>query len=114
MRSAPPAPQVQRGPGDVFERGPEGYRRDDDWDRRRDRIDFQRAQESCSKAAIQEAWRRGFYSAQYEGGPRIEWDRGRPEMRGRMRLHDRRGYSYANTSCELRRNSEAADFDFLR
>ena len=118
-----PAPlqQFQRGPGEVFNNGPDGYRDDrdrwrDDWGRGRDRdrVDFQRAQESCSRAGIREAWDRGYYSAQYEGGPRIVDGRRGPEMRGRMRLHDRKGYSYTDTVCELRRGGDAADFDFVR
>jgi hypothetical protein len=113
---APPPQEFQRGgPGEVFNNGPDGYRGDrDDWNRGRDRVDFQRAQESCSRAGIQEAWSRGYYSAQYEGGPRIENGRRGPEMRGRMRLHDRKGYSFKETICGLRRGGEAADFDFVR
>jgi hypothetical protein len=115
---APPQ-QFRRGPGEVFNNGPDGYRDDrdrdrDDWRRGRDPIDFQRAQESCSRAGIKEAWDRGYYSAQYEGGPRIVDGRRGPEMRGRMRLHDRKGYSYTETVCELRRGGEAVDFDFVR
>jgi hypothetical protein len=90
--------------------------RDRDWNRNDDRRrapDFQRAQEQCSRAAIQEAWRRDFYSAQYDGRPRLEYGRYGWELRGRIRLHDRRGYHYVNTACDLRgRNS--ANIEFLR
>ena len=96
------------------------YNRDDyrgnndrDWDRDR-RPDFQYAQRNCSREAIREAWNRNYYSAQYDGGPRLEHSRNGWEMRGRMRLHNNRGYSYVNTVCDLRRNGEVSDFDFLR
>jgi hypothetical protein len=107
------------GPGDVFQNGPRGSDRDRgpdrDFDRGRGRgPDIQDAQASCSRMAIQEAWRRGAYSAQYENAPRLVDTRRGWELQGRMRLHDRRGYSVVNTSCEVRRNGEAADFDFLR
>ncbi len=90
--------------------------RDRDWsnnDDRRRAPDFQRAQEKCSRAAIQEAWRRDFYSAQYDGRPRLEYGRYGWELRGRIRLHDRRGYHYVNTACDLR-GRNGADIEFLR
>jgi hypothetical protein len=34
-------------------------------------------------------------------------------MRGRMRLHDRRGHSYVNTVCDVGRNGNAR-IEFLR
>ncbi len=74
-----------------------------DWnnnDRRR-APDFQWAQEQCSKAGIQEAWRRNYYSAQYNDGPKLVDGRRGWEMVGRMRLHDRRGHSYVNTVCYI-------------
>ena len=89
----------------------------DDWrnnDDRRRAPDFQTAQRVCSRAGIQEAWNRNFYSAQYDGGPRLEYGRGGWELRGRMRLHNNRGYSYVNTVCEVNRNGNAGRFDFLR
>lgn len=85
-----------------------------DWRDDRGRIDFQAAQRSCSRIGIQEAWARNYYSAQYEGGPRFVQGRNGWELRGRMRLHDRSGYRYLDTVCEVRRNGEAVRFDFLR
>jgi Ni/Co efflux regulator RcnB len=93
------------------------YDRDRDWDRERDsdrRPDYQHAQRNCSREANREAWDRNYYSAQYDNGPRLEYDRNGWQLRGRMRLHDRRGYSHVNTVCDLRRNGEVTDFDFLR
>ena len=90
-------------------------RDDRDWDRGRDRRpDYQYAQRNCSREANREAWDRNYYSAQYDGGPRLEYGRDGWELRGRMRLHNSRGYSYASTVCDLRRNGEVSDFDFLR
>lgn len=87
------------------------YDRDRDWDR--NRPDFQRVQEQCSRAGIQEAWRRNYYSAQYHEGPKLEHGRYGWEMRGRMRLHDRRGYSYVNTVCDVL-NRGNVEIEFVR
>jgi hypothetical protein len=86
--------------------------RDSEWDRER-RPDFQWVQGECSKAGIYEAWRRNYYSAQYHEGPRLERGRYGWEMRGRMRLHDRRGYSYVNTVCDVRNRGDV-EIEFLR
>ncbi len=90
---------------------------DRDWnnndDDRRRAPDFQNAQQQCSRAGIQEAWRRDYYSAQYDGRPRLEYGRRGWELRGRMRLHDRRGYHSVNTVCDLRGRS-GANIEFLR
>src|SRR5690242_17985121 len=88
-----------------------------DWrynDDRRRAPDFQIAQRTCSRAGIQEAWNRNFYSAQYDGGPRFEYGLRGWELRGKMRLQNNRGYSYVNTVCEVNRNGNAGRFDFLR
>lgn len=31
-----------------------------------------------------------------------------------MRLHDRSGYRFVDTACEVRRNGDAVRFDFFR
>ena len=91
------------------------YDRDRDWDRDRGRgPDFQNAQRNCSREGNREAWNRNYYSAQYDGGPRLDYGRDGWELRGRMRLHNSRGYSYVSTVCDLRRNGEVLDFDFIR
>jgi len=88
--------------------------RDGDWNNDRRRApDFQNAQRDCSRAGIQEAWRRNFYSAQYDGRPRLEYGRRGWELRGRMRLHNRDGYNNVNTVCDLRGRS-GAQIEFLR
>jgi hypothetical protein len=96
------------------------YDRDDDYDRdgdwnndRRRAPDFQNAQRDCSRAGIREAWQRNFYSAQYDGRPRLEYGRRGWELRGRMRLHNRDGYNNVNTVCDLR-NRNGAQIEFLR
>lgn len=76
-----------------------------DWDRDRDRRpDFQTVQRDCSIAGIREAWNSNFYSAQYHEGPKLEYGRDGWEMRGKMRLHDRKGYYYVDTYCDVERN----------
>ena len=102
----------------------EGQDRDRDWDRDRDddwnnndrrrKPDFQRVQEDCSRAGIEEAWRLNYYSAQYHDGPRLEYGRYGWEMRGKMRLHNRRGYSYVNTVCDVRGGRGGVDIEFSR
>ena len=112
------APALAQQTPQLFE-GQEAYRdrdRDDNRDDNRDRNrkpDFQWAQEQCSRAGINEAWRRGYYSAQYhDPAPRLERGRYGWEMRGKMRLHNRRGYSYVNTACDVRGNR--VEMEFLR
>ena len=91
------------------------YDRDDrDGGRDRGRPDYDRAQRNCSREANRDAWSRDYYSAQYDREPRLERDRDGWKLLGRMRLQDRRGYSYLNTACDLRRNGDVEDFDFLR
>ena len=82
-----------------------GWSDRDDWQRRKP--DFQTVQRDCSMAGIREAWNRNFYSAQYDEGPKLIEGRNGWEMRGKMRLHDRRGYAYADSWCEVGRNGEA-------
>jgi len=78
------------------------YRGDrDDWRRRKP--DFQEVQKNCSIAGIREAWSRNFYSAQYHEGPKLHEGRNGWEMRGKMRLHDRKGYAYVDTTCDVGR-----------
>jgi hypothetical protein len=80
--------------------------RDRDWNNDRNRKpDFQHVQRECSREAIREAWNRNYYSAQYHDGPRLEHGRYGWEMRGRMRLHDRKGYHYADSYCDIDRNN---------
>ena len=77
------------------------------------RLDFGAARRSCIRAAEDEAEARDFYSAEYDTAPRFlqgdAW-----ELRGRMRLEDRRGYLIVDTICEIDADGEARDFIFLR
>ncbi len=104
---------------------PEAYRADRDGRDRNDRNDrdrgrgdwrrpdFQTAQAVCSRAAIEDAWRRGAYSAQYNSQPRLVEGRYGWEMVGNMRVHSRKGYSYGDTVCRLR-GDDVVQFEFLR
>jgi hypothetical protein len=76
----------------------------DDWRRRKP--DFQTVQRDCSIAGIREAWDRNFYSAQYHDGPKLYEGRDGWEMRGKMRLHDRKGYAYIDTTCDVGRGGD--------
>ena len=77
------------------------------------RLDVGAAQRSCARAAEDEALARRFYSARYDSAPRFYQNNGW-ELRGRIRLEDRRGYVFVDTVCEVDSNSEARDFIFLR
>ncbi|MDP3736232.1 MAG: hypothetical protein Q8R02_02515 [Hyphomonadaceae bacterium] len=77
------------------------------------RLDFGAARRSCTRAAEDEVRARDFYSAEYDSAPRfVQGDAW--EVRGRMRLEDRRGYLIVDTICEVDADGEARDFIFLR
>lgn len=91
--------------------------RDRDWNNgpgRDSRPDYDRALRNCSREANRDGWDRDYFSVQYDREPRLEYNRNGWELRGRMRVHDRRGYSQINTVCDVRRNGDVTDFDFLR
>lgn len=102
LDGAPPlfAGQDYRGDRDWNDRDRDWNDRDD-WRRRKP--DFQTVQKNCSIAGIREAWDRNFYSAQYHEGPKLYEGRYGWEMRGKMRLHDRKGYAYVDTTCDVGR-----------
>lgn len=77
------------------------------------RLDFGAARRSCVRAAEEEALDRDFYSARYDGSPSFYPNEGW-EIRGRMRLEDRRGYLIVDSVCEVDSNSEVRHFAFLR
>ncbi len=98
LDGGPPLFSGQAGQDD-FRRG--DHR--DDWRRRKP--DFQQVQKDCSIAGIRKSWDQGYYSAQYHDAPRLVEGRYGWEMRGKMRLHNRKGYSYIDTYCEVGRNN---------
>ncbi len=53
-----------------------------------------------------------FYSARYDGAPR--YDERRRDLRGRMRMDDRRGYLTVDTICQLDANGAVLRFEVLR
>jgi hypothetical protein len=110
---AQPGVQRQDGPPlfagqDEFRRGDGDWNDRDDWRRRKP--DFQTMQRDCSKKGIEAAWNRNYYSAQYNDAPRLSEGRGGWELRGKMRMHDRKGYSYVDTTCEYRRGDVRFEF----
>lgn len=92
--------------------GQEDFRRGDRDDWRRRKPDFQTMQRDCSKKGIEAAWDRNYYSAQYNDAPRLVEGRYGWELRGKMRMHDRKGYSYVDTICDFDRGR--VDFEFRR
>jgi hypothetical protein len=77
------------------------------------RLDFENAERSCARAGEDAALARNFYSARYDSMPNIFQDGGW-ELRGRMRLQDRRGFLIVDTVCEVDADGEAQHFAFLR
>jgi hypothetical protein len=63
-------------------------------------------------AGMSEAVDRDFYSARYESAPRL-FERER-ELRGLMRMDDRRGYLLVDTVCELDDDGSVLHFEVLR
>lgn len=80
---------------------------------RQARLDFATARRSCTRAGVEAARDRDFYSARYDGAPHFYEGR-RMELRGLMRLEDRRGYMIVDTVCEIDADGEARNFAFLR
>ena len=85
----------------------------DAFDARRDAgLDLAAAKRSCMLEAQSEARARNFFSASYDTEPRL--NQRTMELRGLMRLDDRRGYRLVDTVCELSPDGEAEYIDFLR
>jgi chromosome segregation ATPase len=75
-------------------------------------VDLAAARRSCIRAATDEARARDYFSARYDTEPRFNQRTG--ELRGLMRLEDRRGYRIIDSVCELDANGEAEYVTFLR
>ncbi len=76
-------------------------------------LDLDAARRSCTLAGEDAAIERRFYSARYDSAPRFY--EGRVfELRGLMRLEDRRGYMLVDTTCEVDADGEVQHFAFLR
>jgi hypothetical protein len=76
------------------------------------RINYEAARRACTRAGMSEAVDRDFYSARYESAPRL-FERER-ELRGLMRMDDRRGYLLVDTVCELDDEGSVLHFEVLR
>lgn len=76
------------------------------------RIDYESARRACTRAGMSEAVDRDFYSARYDSAPRL-FERER-ELRGLMRMDDRRGYVLVDTVCELDDDGSVMHFEVLR
>lgn len=74
------------------------------------RINYESARRACTRAGMDEALDRDFYSARYDSAPRL-FER---ELRGVMRMDDRRGYVLVDTICELDHDGIVLDFAMLR
>jgi hypothetical protein len=76
-------------------------------------VDRETAVEACALAGEEEARDRDFFSAEYETAPRVSLGR-TTEVRGLMRLRDRRGSMVLNSLCEVDQNGETTNFVFTR
>lgn len=76
------------------------------------RLNYENARRACTRAGMNEAIDRDFYSARYEAAPRL-FERER-ELRGLMRMDDRRGYLLVDTICELDDDGRVMHFEMLR
>jgi hypothetical protein len=76
-------------------------------------LDFDDARQTCSRAGEDAARARSFHSAQYDEEPRL-YEEGGWQMRGWMRLADRRGYVVVRTVCALDAAGDVQHFAFLR
>jgi hypothetical protein len=77
------------------------------------RLDYDTALRECRRAGEDAAFARRFDSADYVGDPRVVDNEGW-ELRGRMRLEDRRGYLLVNTVCEVAPDGDVQHFALLR
>lgn len=76
------------------------------------RVSYDAARTACTRAGMSEAMDNDFYSARYDAAPRY-YERER-ELRGRMRMDDRRGYLTVDTICQLDANGAVLRFEVLR
>lgn len=74
------------------------------------RINYESARRACTRAGMDEALDRDFYSARYQSAPRL-FDR---ELRGVMRMYDQGGYVIVDTLCEIDEDGFVLDFKLLR
>lgn len=96
-----PAPAVARG----VEPGERRYRYDD--------LDREVALDSCIAASEDAARVQNFYSARYDVEPRFYQGR-TLQVRGLMRVEDRRGYRILDTVCDVDADGDVQRFAFLR
>jgi hypothetical protein len=73
-------------------------------------MNYESARRACTRAGMDEALDRDFYSARYQSAPRL-FDR---ELRGVMRMDDRRGYVLVDTLCGLDDDGLVINFEMLR
>ncbi len=75
-------------------------------------LDFETAKRSCALEAQAEARARNYVAASYDTEPRLNTRT--MELRGLVRLDDRRGYRLVDSVCELSPDGDAEYFEFLR
>ena len=100
-RTEQPAPAAARS----VEPGQRRYRYDD--------LDREVALDSCIAASEDAARVQNFYSARYDVEPRFYQGR-TLQVRGLMRVEDRRGYRILDTVCDVDAEGDVERFAFLR
>lgn len=76
-------------------------------------LDHEIALDACIDASGEAARVQNFYSARYDVQPRF-YDGRYLQVRGMMRVEDRRGYRILDTLCEVDREGDVQRFVFLR
>ena len=76
------------------------------------RVSYEDARTACTRAGMDEATDNDFYSARYDAAPR--YYESQRELRGRMRMDDRRGYLTVDTICQLDANGAVLRFEVIR
>lgn len=110
--SARPAPAP--APAPVVRRDePPAYEDEDFPSRYVVRVDRDEAIRACARAGDDEARARRYYSARYGSEPQFYAGR-ISELRGVMRVEDRRGYLILDSVCQVDADGDVRSFTFLR
>lgn len=102
---AAPAPVARRDEAPAY--------RDEDQPSRYVRVDREEAIQACARAGDDEARARRYYSARYGSEPQFYAGR-ISELRGVMRVEDRRGYMILDSVCRVDADGDVQSFTFLR
>ena len=104
---------VRAAPAPVARRDEAPAHEDEDQPSLYARIDREEAIRACAEAGDDEARARRYYSARYGSEPQFYAGR-ISELRGVMRVEDRRGYLILDSVCRVDADGDVRSFTFLR